>query len=384
MFIESLGLASGLILGTKLPISNEVLLGGGLLLSALVPVVPPVVSLITLGVGVGVLVKNIIKERYKSSVEEYTNEYIKEEFGVDVDLSNEEERIFYTGSSNPFSVPSNVEEDIKERAANEARGGFWCFTSTMTFTALPLQLLGLLQGLSSLLMPVSLIGLVSKGYKYLLANKGKSLKALLIGAAIIVGAFSAINISTSGGALVYFLSLITLPSLLGRTKKNTSKGEVQDKFSELKDSFLYGGSTSSTNIIAAALVLGQTILWGSGKDILGTIVNSDTSILFDPIRFSLLILVIVFLLLWGETSLDKFVNKLKITEDSKKSGGLNINKVLGVATTVGSVVFSLVTFNPLIVIGSLVCGMILNSIDSEIVSNISIPLLLIVGVISGF
>lgn len=419
MLLEALALGAGLWGGTKLNISNETVVGVGLLGAALVPLAGPATLLFGLGVGVTSIVSNIVKDKYKEKKEE-----LKEE------------------SSDIYT-----EEEIEEISTNAAHDGLWCFTSTLCFNAIPLQLLALIKGLGSLLLPISIITLVVKGWVYITENPSKALVSIALTAIVASIAFFCLSNFSSGGVFTYFLALVSIPSIFinknnkkeTTTPKKPSRGlsnsnivrdpksiwngveipfakedalykdssinELSPTLDNLEgvmlintrgtsstrinneqvfsmNSFLYGGSTNSTGIITAALILGQSILWGSGKDVLGTVFNGDVSVLLDPYRLSILVAVIGFLSLLEKSN---YIESIIKKENTKNTNNNNITKLLNLVLKLISVGYCLITFNPLLVLGLILLGLAINKLDNNnYVKNISIPLLLIIGVLTSF
>lgn len=351
MLLEAVALIGGLVAGSKLNISNELLLGGSLLASVIAPSIGTAGLLLTLGLGVSTIVKNIVKDKYTEKKEEI-------ELNIDCNIS---------------------EEEKEEVAVESAKSGFWCFTSTLAFNSIPLQLLSLIKGLSTLLMPISIITLVIKGWTYITDNPSKAIKGITLTALVSVMAFYCITNLSTGGVFTYFLALISIPSLILKKKQNNSStiNNTEESINNV-DSFLYGGNTNNTSVIGTSIVLGQTILWGSGKDVLGTVVNNDISVLLDPYRFTILLVIISYLFILGNTS---YINKT--IEKSKKQA--HTLPLINTLIKLVSIIYCLITFNPLLITGLVSAGLIINLIDNNnYVRNISIPLLLIIGILTGF
>lgn len=372
-----LGLAAGLYIGSKISINNETLLGVGLLTTATLPLLGPTSLCVGLGLGVAGIVRNIIREKYnnkKSELEKVVVEAQEDSLYVGTEYYNEIQELNNSGVI-------NKKDYIHRESVKAAQDSWWCFTSTLTFTAIPLQLLTLVQGLSSLLMPISVITLIVKAYTYILDNPSKAARNAVLTSAVAFGAFTAITNVASGGMLTYFMALITIPSLLLNKKVDTNNTNKKDKENIYDpNNFLYGGSTNNTSIIGTAIVLGQTILWGSGKDVLGTIINGDASILLDPMRLSILGVVIGWLFLVGKSN---YIQTITSKLNNNKSN--NNNNLLENILKIISVIYCLINYSPLLVGGLIIGGLILNTLDKHnIVRNVSIPMLLIVGVLTSF
>lgn len=358
--LSLLALGTGLVLGTKLNISNETMLNVALLGTTVLGVTlgaAPVLGI--LGLGVSTLVKNIITDKYTIKRKE-----------LEVQIQEQKVKI--------------SEESIHAVASKAAIDGFWCLTSTLAFTAIPLQLLSLVKGLGALLAPISIITLVCKGWIYVTTNPATAIKNSLLVALVSFIAYICIGFAGSGGAFTYFLALVSLPSIFLNNKKEKEKTTKKTEESIYNaDAFLYGGSTNSASIIGTGIVLGQTILWGSGKDVLGTIVNGDASILLDPLRLPMLLIIVSFLALLGKTNfVSNVINSIKTNNTSTYSK--LYKNTLGWILKAASLVYCLCAFNIFVVLGLVIAGLVLNAIDNKTVRNVSIPLLLIVGVLSGF
>jgi hypothetical protein len=371
MLTAALALGAGLFIGSKLSISNETVVGVGLLGAALAPLAGPATLLFGLGVGVTSIVSNIIKDKYKEKKEEL----IKEN-----DINN----INKDNVDTTDTAPLYTEEEIEEISTKAAQEGFWCFTSTLSFNTIPLQLLGLVKGLGSLLLPVSIITLVVKGWKHITDNPSKAAKSIALGGLVGGMALYCLTNFSTGGVFTYFLALISIPSLILKNKNNETSNNTGSTASESViglNSFLYGGSTNSTGIITTALVLGQTILWGSGKDILGTIINGDSSVLLDPYRFGILAAIIGFLCVLGRSNyIESIINKENI-----KNSNNYLAKLISFVLKLISVGYCIFTFSAPLVLGLIILGIVINKLDNNnYVKNISIPLLLIVGVLTSF
>lgn len=432
MLLETLALGAGLFLGSKLNISNETVVGVGLLGAALAPLAGPATLLFGLGVGVTSIVSNIIKDKYKEKKEELIKENdINNINKDDVDTTD--------------TTPLYTEEEIEEISIKAARDGFWCFTSTLCFNTIPLQLLGLIKGLGSLLLPVSIITLVVKGWLYITENPTRALVSIILTTIVASVAFFCLTNFNSGGVFTYFLALVSIPSIFinKNNKKNTttkkstkalsnnnivrdpnsiwygveipfanedtlygssSINEQANSLDNLEDvmlintrgtnstrinneqvlsmnNFLYGGSTNSSSIISTAIVLGQTVLWGSGKDVLGTIINGDASVLLDPYRFSILIALVGFLCLLGRSN---YIESIIKKENNNNSNNY-LSKLISLVLKLISVGYCMFTFSAPLVLILILLGLVINKLDNNnYVKNISIPLLLIVGIITSF
>jgi hypothetical protein len=360
--LSLLALGGGLVIGTKLNISNETMLNVALLgttvaASVMGASIAAPVATGLLGLGVATLVKNIITDKYRTKKKEL-EEQIQEQ---KVKIS---------------------EESIHAVASKAAIDGFWCLTSTLAFTAIPLQLLSLVKGLGALLAPISIVTLVCKAWIHVTTNPITAIKnSLLVGLVALI-AYTCIGFAGSGGAFTYFLALVSIPSILLNNKKEEETSKETEETIYNADAFLYGGSTNSASIIGTGIVLGQTILWGSGKDVLGTIVNGDAAVLLDPLRLPILVIVVSFLALLGKTNfVANVINSMKPTTNNYSKLYKN---TLGWLLKAASLVYCLCAFNIFVVLGLVIAGLILNAIDNKTVRNISIPLLLIVGVLSGF
>jgi hypothetical protein len=343
-----LGLLTGLIGGSVLPFNIETVIAGGMLLGVFGALNSPLGLCIGLGLGIASTVKSIVKTVFKSKVQEQVKQ------GETVEQA------------------CNVAEE-------EATNKFWLFTSTVTVSAFPLYLTTLISGLSGLLLPVSIFAIFLNAWRACVLNPTKTAVYTIVALLIGIGAFFTIGSGSSTAMLLYFLSLITIPSLFMKKKEVESE---ESSFSKEKvftlDSFLY--ANNSNGIILNALLLVQTILWGSGKDVLGTIFNGDLSFIFDPYRIAFLFVLICFLYVYNLLFIDRDIKRTKdqiLNNKPEKKGWTFL-------LTFFSTISALFTMNPLTVIGMVTLGFIINIIaqDNSLVRNISVPALLVIGIFS--
>lgn len=330
-----LSLITGLGIGTYLPIQMSTIIALGMMVSIVTPLISPLITVFGLGVGIAVTCKNVLKKSFKEETE-------------------------------------TEKEEKEEKAKKE----YNYYSSTLAFSALPLYLLKLAEGLSQFLLPVSFIQLFIKGFVSVVNNKEKALKYGVI--SLVVGLAGLITISSGGSSNVflYFLTLISLPQALA--KGNFAK-KIRTKTKQTTmpvEAFLYGQSSDSS--ILGAMMLIQTVLWGSGKDVLGTLLNGETSVLLDPYRVVMILIIGTFVFLFKKYRQDKEIKKYKEEEKEKE------NKVVSKITSLVSLGFALTTVNPLIVIGFSVAGLILNAVvDQELIRKLAVPVLLVAGVVVG-
>lgn len=365
MFI--LGLLSGLVGGSVLPINLETIIGGMLLLGLVSPLNSALGLTVALGFGVAATVKNIVKTVYRKKVEEEVEEV---------------ERVIICGPSQEGKVDVNVEEEIHEKAEEEARSNFWLFSSTLTFASFPLYIISLLGGLYTVLLPMSIAAIVWKAYVACNINPKKiAIYGLVV---MLVGALAFLTINGGGATmLLYFMGLITIPSIFfNKNKENKEKNKNKTKKRESifsLDSLLYANNNDGGTILSALLLI-QTILWSSGKDVLGTMINGDVGFMLDPYRIAFMVLVILFMFVYSYFFLDRDIENVRKEIKENKFQKKGVSFLIGLGSTIVSV-FSFGLPTVLTFVG---VGMLINWIaqDNDLVRSVSVPLLLVVGIMS--
>jgi len=345
-----LSLISGLGLGTYLPIDLSIIISVGMILSIISPILSPIVTTFGLGLGIAVTCKNVIKTAFNRKVSKVQDQQ------PDTDLHT-----------------------VGNQAAHHASEEFSYFSSTMAFTAFPMYLLSMIQGLYQFLLPVSILALVLKAWVLVTTDTKSAIKYGIIGVLIVAAAFFTISSGNASSVFLYFLTLVSLPQAL--SKKQDSNPDLSDTHSRTSmplEAFLYGQSGNGS--IITAMVLIQTILWGSGKDILGTIVNSGAGMLLDPHRIAIMCIVAAFVWWFNTVQADNEIAKcIKQLVSNKKP-----SRLLGMLVNLVSLGFALVTVNPLVVLGMALAGLILNAfVDASKIRAIVVPALLACGVAVG-
>lgn len=343
MLIGSLLL--GLLAGSYLPINLGIVIAAGMIASIAMPMLPPALCLFSLGVGVAVTAKNVIQSAFAAKI-----------------VVNKED--------------TTEEKEAKaEVAARSARHEFDMFSSTMAFAALPMYLLNLINGLSQFLLPVSIIAIFVQSWTTVTSNPKKAVGYGIIAIIIMISAFLTINTGSASSVFLYFLTLVSIPSALKKQESNVESNDAPSHSTTPIQAFLYGQGSNGS--IITAMVLLQTILWGSGKDTLGTIVNGTTSMMLDPVRVATCVIIIAFMLWFNMFRKEAVINDcVKEFVNNKKR-----NRLLEIAINAVSLVFALTTVNPVLAIGLLTAGLIINAfVDTSIVRSFSVPALLISGV----
>lgn len=344
MLIGSLLL--GLIVGTYVPLNLSVIIVAGMILSIITPVLSPVICMFGMGLGVATTAKNIIETAFQNK----TKEKVK----------TKEER-----------------KEVAKEAARQARHEFDIFSSTMAFTALPIYLLNLIEGLSKFLLPISVLTIVIQAWTTVKKEPEKIRSYGIVGLIILISAFIVINIGSPSSVFLYFLTLVSIPSSLKKQQSNVENNNTCSRTTTPLEAFLYGQGGNGS--IITAIVLLQTILWGSGKDTLGTIINGSGAMLLDPFRITTCVTVIIFLLWFNTYRKEKEIKEYakRYVENKKR------NRLLELAINAVSLVFALTTVNPLLAVTMLLVGLIINAIvDTSVIRNFSVPALLLVGMLS--
>ena len=136
---------------------------------------------------------------------------------------------------------------------------------------------------------------------------------------------------------------------------------------------MYGNSGATLPVIGGAIALLQTIIMGSGQDMLGTLINNDYSILLDPYRLTILAGVLGITTIFGTSLLNKTD---KLTNSNNFSTINTIAKISMIAT---STVVIATQFNPLVGIAAVCAGITAKLLLQNNTNKIAIATLLIVG-----
>jgi hypothetical protein len=366
--IESLLIGASIgYIASKLNIKTEVILSAGLVGGALLGSLS-----VPLGVGIlGACVITGIKELLTTTATETTKtektelEEIEELF-KNVTPNNSVVEITRVLITEP---PKEKTEEIKK----EVKGTFISHLSTLITLAPILILINTIPGLSSFIYPISIITIVIAAWISLSNNNALTNIKNILGLSVVgsLALYTLLNIS-SGGSFLYFLALISIPSLLFKDKTNNNN-KTDNSLFNIKNNFMYGNSGATLPIIGGAIALLQTIIMGSGQDMLGTLINNDYSILLDPYRLAILSGVIGITTIFGTSLLNK-TNKL--TNTNNFSIVNNIVKISMIAT---STVVIATQFNPIVGIAAVCAGITAKLLLKNNTNKIAIAALLIVG-----
>jgi len=345
-----LSLITGLGIGAYINIDMSLIISAGLILTIINPILSPLATCFALGLGVATTCKNVIRNAFENHV------------------------------NKTKATKSNLDiNNVAKEAATVATKEYKYFNSTMAFSALPLYLLHILQGLSGFLLPISIFALVLKTWIIITTDSKTAIKYSIIALLIASAAFITISSGSASSIFLYFLTLVSLPQALTK-KPNTStnlKNNTSHSTTPLK-AVLYGENSSNT--IISAMLLVQTILWGSGKDVLGTIINGSTGALLDPYRLSMFIIILAFIYLFNKFKKEHVIKECKEDIINKKKP----SRLPGMLINLASLGFALVTVNPILVIGFALAGLILNAlVDNNVIRSLVVHSLLLIGVTIG-
>lgn len=366
--IESL-LIGGCVgyVATKLNIKTEVILSVGLVAGA-------ITSTLSLPVGLGILgacvvtgIKELLTTTATQTIKKEKTELEKiEELFQNVTPNNVTDitRVLIT------EPPVQNTEEIKK----EVKGTFISHLSTLIILAPVLVLLNTIPGLNTFIYPVSVITIVIAAWMSLTNNNTSTNVKNILGLGIVgsLALYTLLNIS-SGGSFLYFLALISIPSLLFKDKENNTNSTQDNSLFNIKNNFMYGNNSATLPIIGGAIALLQTIIMGSGQDMLGTLINNDYSILLDPYRLTILTGVLGITAIFGTSLLNKTEN---LTKTNNFSVINNIAKISMIAT---STVVIATQFNPLVGIAAVCAGITAKLLLQNNTNKIAIATLLIVG-----
>ena len=369
--IESL-LIGGCIgyVATKLDIKTEVILSVGLVAGA-------ITSSLTLPVGLGILgacvvtgLKELLTTTATQTIKKEKTELEEiEELFKDVAPNNSITDITKLLITEPSLPPKDNTEEIKK----EVKGTFISHLSTLIILTPILILLNTITGLSTFIYPVSVITIVIAAWMSLTNNNTLTNIKNILGLGIVgcLALYTLLNVS-SGGSFLYFLALISIPSLLFKNKKDNNRTQDNSLFN-IKNNFMYGNSSATLPIIGGAIALLQTIIMGSGQDMLGTLINNDYSILLDPYRLTILAGVLGITTIFGTSLLNKTD---KLTNSNNFSTINTIAKISMIAT---STVVIATQFNPLVGIAAVCAGITAKLLLQNNTNKIAIDTLLIIG-----
>lgn len=350
-----LSLICGLGVGSYLPVNMSVVITAGMILSIAMPIIGPVVSMFGIGLGVAVTAKNVIQTAFtKKTI------ICKEEI-----KHKKEDEI------------QNYKKEIAEVAAKETSKEYNSFATTVMWTALPMYLLNLIQGLATFLLPVSILAIVVKAWVKLHAEPEKAISYGLVALAVLASAFFTISTGSTSSVFLYFLTLVSIPSALKKEDPDVEEAkEATSGTSMPLEAFLYGQGGNSS--IITAMVMLQTILWGSGKDAIGTIVNGSPALALDPFRVTACIVVIIFLFLFNIHRKEYVIAECVRNFTNKKAQ--KKKRFINTALNAVSLVFSLSVANPFVVITMTIIGLIVNAfVKTSTIRNLAVPALLVIG-----
>lgn len=338
-------LVIGLVAGVALPISFEHIIALGMFVTMFTTTLNPIYAVAFLGLGIAAFIKNntvntvkdIAKQNNAKSDNDYANVYKK--------------------------VVDNYVE----------------FFQLLIASAVLCHLMSFLIGVHTLLMPLSIFIIFLKIIHNIFINSNtSSIVRNTIGISILATLAIVTVTSTSGNANVfsYFLGTITLPGLFIKNKSESS--EPANKKLSVPSAFLYG---ASSNAFIAPILLNQTILMGSAKDALGTIINNDITVLLDPFRVSISIAVIIFAGLYFRLFLYKHsikvINNLKTNKRQKRGISLIIS-IISIAAAISKLSLPVVL---LMTIGGLLANILIK--DKTALRSAAVPALLLAGITVG-
>lgn len=361
-----IGAAIGSV-ASNLGIKTEVVLGAGLVIGA-------ITGTLSLPVGLGIMtacvvtgLKDLVSNTYQETIKTEKTEL------------EELEELF-----NNF-VPNNVDtEKPKEKTevetVKEIKGGFISHLSTLIIMAPILILLNTITGLSTFIYPVSVIVIVISAWLSFTKNNIITNIKNIAGLGIVgcLALYTLLNVST-GGSFMYFLSLISIPSLLIKYKTKNTKQDTS--LFNIKNNFMYGNNSATLPIVGGAVALLQTIVMGSGQDMLGTLINGDASILLDPYRLSILATVIAITTIFGVSLLRKDKDIINSINSNDKP---IINKIAKLGTIIASTAVIATQFNPVVGIATVCAGITAKLLLKNNTNKIAIASLLIIGGLTNF
>lgn len=337
-------LVIGLIAGVTLPIAFEHVIALGMFATIFTSTLNPLYAVAFLGLGIAAFIKNNTAVTVKETAEE-------------IKAKTEEDY-------------NNVYKNVKDK--------YITFLELLVGSAILCHLLNFTYGLHTFIMPISIILICINILSHIIkADSSSSLIRNTIGVSILAALAIMTVTATSGNANVfsYFLGTVTLPSLFLKSK--TNKHSPANKLN-ISSAFLYG---ASSNALIAPILLNQTILMGSAKDALGTIINSDISILLDPFRVAMAIAVIVFAVIYFRFFLYdhsfKVINNIKANKRSKRGIPLIIS-IISIAVAVSKLSLPVVL---LMTIGGLLANILVK--DKAALRSAAVPALLLAGITVG-
>lgn len=360
------GAAVGTV-ASKLGIKTEVILGTGLVIGA-------ITGTLSLPLGLGIMGACIVSG-LKDLVYNTNQETIKEE---KTELEEIEELF---NNFIPIEKTETEKEEEKEtKIVKEVKGSFTSHLSTLIIGAPILILLNTITGLSTFIYPVSVIVIIISAWLSLTNNTIITNIKNILGLTIVgvLALYTLLNVS-SGGSFMYFLSLISIPSLL--IKFNNKDKKQDTSLFNIKNNFMYGNNSATLPVVGGGISLLQTIVMGSGQDMLGTLINGDSSILLDPYRLSILAVVVGITTIFGATLLRKDKHIINSINSNNKP---IINKIAKLATIIASFAVVVTQFNPLIGFVTVCAGITTKLLLKNNTNKVAIASLLIVGGLSNF
>lgn len=338
-------LVIGLFAGVFLPISFEHIIAIGMFATIFTSTLNPVYAVAFLGLGIAAFIRNNTVNTVQD-IAKQTNAQSDEDY-------------------------SNVYRQVVDK--------YITFFQLLVFSAVLCHLLNFLAGIHLLIMPLSifliLLKLITSSIKT--SNSGSIIRNT-IGISILAGLAIMTVTATTGNANVfsYFLGTVTLPGLFFRNK--SEKSEATNKKLDVKSAFLYG---ANSNALVAPILLNQTILMGSAKDALGTIINSDISVLLDPFRVAMAVAVIIFAVIYFRFFLYdhsfKVIKRLKANKRNKRGISLIIS-IISIAVAVTKLSLPVVL---IMTIGGLIANILVK--DKSAIRSATVPALLLAGVTLG-
>ena len=280
--------------------------------------------------------------------------------------------------SSHFKITKN-----KKESYFEAKQAVWTFITTLVYTSVPLYILERYGNLHKVIMPMSICIIIWKGYYYLItkehSNESKKQENKLINIILTIIIFiiarCIIQADNASATYLYFLCFLTIPNLIFPMEEtNKSTNQHREKIFSV-DSFIYG-SSSNKGPILNAILLSQTILWGSAKDTLAALINNEKSYMLDEYRIPLLIFTIGFLLIYNAYGLDHFL----LTIHNKK---FNHTKIISYIICGIGLITNLHNVNPILAFSLITVGIGLIIFTKKNINNIKcivIPALLCMSI----
>jgi len=340
-------LVIGLLAGVALPLAFEHVIAIGMFTTMFTSALNPVYAVGLLGLGIA----SFLKTNAKTAIKEESDA---------IDATEEKEYV-------------SVLKKVSDRYVTF----FWLLVSSAVFCLFANNI----YGISNLLMPMSIIMICANIIRYILsANSKTSLIRTSIGVIIIaILAIVTINIKgNNANVFSYFLGTVTIPSILIKNKTKEQRQRNSNDKLNLSSALLYG---AGSNLMVAPILINQTIIMGSAKDALGTIINSDFSVLLDPYRASIAVIVIIFAMIYFHffmyNDCVKAVNAHKAKRRNKRGISIIIS-IISFAIAVSRLSLPLVL---LMTIGGLIANILVK--DKQALRSAAVPALLLAGISFG-